>query len=259
MRPNRALAAWRQGERTIGVWLSLANVHIAETLANLGFDWLCMDLQHGLLDYKDLTLMLPAVSAAKTTPLVRVPWNEPYEIMKALDAGAYGVIVPMINSGADARQAVAACRYPPAGNRSFGPVRAALHGGREAYAKGANDQIACIAMIETAQGLENLDEIAATPGLDGVYIGPNDLALAIGLAPQGDNDDPAHAEAVQLIQAACRKRGVAVGVHSSSLAFAQRHLRRGFQFVTLGSDMGFLSRTASQELAAARSAAAGKD
>ena len=259
MRPNKALASWRQGERTIGVWLSLANVHIAETLANLGFDWLCMDLQHGLLDYKDLTSMLPAVSATETTPLVRVPWNEPYEIMKALDAGAYGVIVPMINSRADAEQAVAACRYPPAGNRSFGPVRAALHGGREAYAKDANDQIACIAMVETAQGLENLDEIAATPGLDGIYIGPNDLALAIGLAPRGDNDDPAHAEAVHRIQAACGKRGVAVGVHASSLTFAQRHLQRGFQFVTLGSDLGFLSKTASQELAAARSAATRKD
>ena len=107
MHPNQALAAWRQGKRTIGVWLSLANVHIAETLANLGFDWLCIDLQHGLLDYKDLTGMLPAISTTDATPLVRVPWNEPYEIMKALDAGAYGVIVPMVNNRAEAEQAVA--------------------------------------------------------------------------------------------------------------------------------------------------------
>lgn len=256
MRPNRALAAWRQGEATIGVWLSLANVHIAETLANLGFDWVCMDLQHGLLDYKDLTSMLPAVSATPATPLVRAPWNEPYEIMKALDAGAYGVIVPMVNSRAEAERAVAACRYPPVGNRSFGPVRAALYGGREAYAKSANQEIACIAMIETEEGLENLDEIAATPGLDGIYIGPSDLALAIGLAPQGDNEHPAHAKAVERIQAACRKRGVAVGIQAFSLAFAQRYLQRGFHFVTLGSDLGFLSATASRELAAARSATA---
>ena len=259
MRPNRALAAWRRGERTIGVWLSLANVHIAETLANLGFDWLCLDLQHGLLDYKDLTGMLPAISTTDATPLVRVPWNEPYEIMKALDAGAYGVIVPMVNSRAEAEQAVAACRYPPVGNRSFGPVRAALYGGREAYAKSANDEIACIAMIETEEGLENLDEIAATPGLDGIYIGPSDLALAIGLAPRGDNDDPAHVKAVERIQAACRKRGVAVGIQAFSLAFAQRYLQRGFHFVTLGSDLGFMSATASRELAAARSATDAKE
>ena len=109
---------WRLGaggSRTLGGWLSLANVHSAETMANLGFDWLCIDLQHGLLDYQDLTVMLPAISTTDVTPLVRVPWNEPYEIMKVLDAGAYGVIVPMINNRAEAEQAVAACRYPPRG------------------------------------------------------------------------------------------------------------------------------------------------
>ena len=255
MHPNRALAAWRQGRRTIGAWLSLANVHIAETLANLGFDWLCIDLQHGLLDYKDLTTMLPAISTTDATPLVRVPWNEPYEIMKALDAGAYGVIVPMVNNRAEAEQAVAACRYPPSGIRSFGPVRAALRGGRDDYARRANGEVACIAMIETADGLEKVEEIAATPGLDGIYIGPSDLALAIGLAPRGDNDDPAHVETVRLIQAACRKQGVAVGIQAFSVEFARRHLELGFHFVTLGSDMGFLSKSASAELAAVRSMA----
>ena len=159
MRPNKALAAWRRGEQTLGGWLSLANVHSAETMANLGFDWLCIDLQHGLLDYQDLTVMLPAISTTDVTPLVRVPWNEPYEIMKVLDAGAYGVIVPMINNRAEAEQAVAACRYPPRGNRSFGPIRAARHG-RLSYAEQANDEIACIAMIETAEGIERAEEIA---------------------------------------------------------------------------------------------------
>ncbi len=259
MHPNQALAAWRQGKRTIGVWLSLANVHTAETLANLGFDWLCIDLQHGLLDYKDLTGMLPAISTTDATPLVRVPWNEPYEIMKALDAGAYGVIVPMVNNRAEAEQAVAACRYPPAGIRSFGPVRAALRGGRDDYARRANEEVACIAMIETAEGVDNVDEIAATPGLDGIYIGPSDLALAIGLAPRGDNDDPAHVKTVRLIHAACHKQGVAIGIQAFSLGFARRYLELGFHFVTLGSDIGFLSKSASEELAAARSVVTGKD
>ena len=251
MRSNKALAAWRNGERTVGLWLSLANVHSAETLSGLGFDWVCVDLQHGLLDYKDLTTMLPAISASDVTPLVRVPWNEPYEVMKVLDAGAYGVIVPMINNRAEAEQAVAACRYPPQGNRSFGPIRAALYGGR-GYAKEANGEIACIAMIETAEGIENVEEIVTTPGLDGVYIGPSDLALSLGMAPRGDNDDPTHAATVEGIRDACERHGVAVGIHTGSLDYTQRYLDLGFNFVTLGSDLGFMVRAAAADLAAIR-------
>ena len=251
MRPNKALAAWRRGEQTLGGWLSLANVHSAETMANLGFDWLCIDLQHGLLDYQDLTVMLPAISTTDVTPLVRVPWNEPYEIMKVLDAGAYGVIVPMINNRAEAEQAVAACRYPPRGNRSFGPIRAARHG-RLSYAEQANDEIACIAMIETAEGIERTEEIAATPGLDGVYIGPSDLALAIGLPPEEDSDHPDQVAAVAKIQAACRKHGVAIGMHTASEAFTRRYLEMGFHFVTLGSELNFLAHHAAERLATAR-------
>lgn len=251
MRENSLLASWRAGRQTIGVWLSLANTHTAESLAQLGFDYACIDLQHGLLDYKDLTHMLPAISNSKTMPLVRVPWNEPYEIMKALDAGAYGVIVPLVNNRADAEQAVAACRYPPDGNRSFGPIRGALYGGK-GYAQEANQQIACIVMIETQEGLHSLDDIASTPGLDAVYIGPTDLALALGLPPKGDTDDPRHVEAVQRILNVSRKHDVPVGIQTNSLEYCQIRLRAGFDLVTLGSDLGFMMRTATQELAAAR-------
>ncbi len=167
MRENTSLSAWRRGEQTIGCWLSLANSYTAEAISKLGFDWVCIDMQHGLIDYSDLTSMLPAISSSDATPLVRVPWNEPYEIMKALDAGAYGVIVPMVNNREEAAQAVAACRYPPDGTRSFGPIRAALYAGN-GYAQEANDQLACIAMIETVEGIENDEEIVATPGLDGI-------------------------------------------------------------------------------------------
>ena len=251
MRENTALSAWRENRQTIGAWLSLANTHTAEVLAGLGFDWVCIDLQHGLLDYQDLTRMLPAISTGSSIPLVRVPWNEPYEIMKVLDAGAYGVIVPMINNAAEAERAVAACRYPPEGNRSFGPIRAALYGGRD-YAAEANDQIACIAMIETTEGIEKVDEIVATPGLDGVYIGPSDLALALGLAPTGDNENPLHAETVLRIRDACLAKGVAAGIHTSSLKFTRRYLDLGFNLVTLGSDIRFMTRAAGADLAAAR-------
>ena len=169
--------------------MSIGNAYTAEVMANLGFDWLCVDLQHGLIDYQDLTAMLPAISTTETTPIVRVPWNEPYEIMKALDAGAYGVIVPMVNNREEALRAVSACRYPPVGLRSFGPIRAALYGGR-GYSVESNGEIACIVMIETAEALENLQDIVTTPGVDGVYIGPSDLALALGLPAIGDNNHP---------------------------------------------------------------------
>ena len=202
MRENSALQAWRGGGQTIGGWLSIGNAYTAEVMSGMGFDWLCVDLQHGMLSYDDLTYMLPAISTQDTIPFVRVPWNEPYEIMKALDAGAYGVIVPMVNNAEEAAQAVAACRYPPDGNRSFGPIRAALYGGR-GYAAEANGQIACIAMVETAEGIDKLDEIAATPGLDAIYIGPSDLGYALGLGPAAF-DDPLHVETVGRIFAACR-------------------------------------------------------
>ena len=251
MRANAALRAWRDGKSTIGGWLSVGNSYTAEVMANLGFDWLCIDLQHGMIDYQDLTAMLPAISTTPTTPLVRVPWNEPYEIMKALDAGAYGVIVPMVNNRDEAERAASACRYPPDGMRSFGPIRAALYGGR-GYAKEANSEIACIVMIETAEGIDNLEAIVTTPGVDGVYIGPSDLALALGMAPVGDNDDPRHAAVVERIRSACRAAGVAVGIHTSSVEFTRRYIEAGFQFVTLGTDSGFMSRAASGELRAAR-------
>lgn len=251
MRVNKALADWRKGQQTIGGWLSLGNTYSAELMANIGFDWLCVDMQHGMVGYEDLKHMLPAISTTSVTPLVRVPWNDPAVIMKVLDAGAYGVIVPMINSRQEALKAVSACRYPPEGQRSFGPIRAALYAGK-GYAREANRQIACIAMIETRQALENLEDIVTTPGLDGVYIGPSDLALALGLAPVGDNDDPAHAATVTQIFETCRSHGLAAGIHTWSEAYTRRYLEQGFQFVTLGSDSGFMAKMAMAALHAVR-------
>ena len=254
MRENSSLAAWQRGEQTIGLWLSLANTYSAEAMSKLGFDWVCIDMQHGLIDYTDLVNMLPAISNSDATPLVRVPWNEPYEIMKALDAGAYGVIIPMVNNRKEAEQAVMACRYPPLGNRSFGPIRGALYGGR-GYALEANDQIACIAMIETAEGIANADEIMSTSGLNGIYIGPADLALSMGLPAMGDQPQDEHLVVVKELLEKCRAHKIAAGIHTSSLEYAQKYLALGFNFVTLGSDSGHMAKNAARELASARGTA----
>lgn len=251
MRKNAALAKWRAGQQTIGAWLSLANTHTAELMANAGFDWLCIDLQHGLLDYGDLRNMLPAISTTETTPIVRVAGNDPASIMKVLDAGAMGVIVPLVNNRAEAAAAVAACCYPPDGGRSFGPIRAALYGGR-GYAAEANAEIACIVMIETKEGIANLEEIITTPGLGGVYVGPADLAYALGLPPRGDTDDPLHLETVKRILDCCKAHKVPAGIHTGGLDYTRLRLEAGFDFVTLGSDAGFMMQTVTTELAAAR-------
>lgn len=249
MRENRVLEQWRSGKTTVGGWLAIGNPYTAELMGSLGFDWLCIDLQHGQIAMDDLHTMLPAISATPAVPFVRVSWNAPDAIMKALDAGAYGVIVPMVNSADEARQAVAACRYPPAGVRSFGPIRAALYGG-PGYARAANQELACVVMIETAEALAAVDEIVSVPGIDAVYVGPSDLGLSRGRSPKGDDDDPAHLEDVASVLAACRRHGVVAGIHCNSLAFARRWLDAGFQMVTLGADSGFLARAAAADLAA---------
>lgn len=247
MRTNHVLKAWRNNQSTIGAWLSIDSVYVAETMSHAGFDWVCLDMQHGLMDYNDVKHMLAAVSTTDTIPIVRVPWNEPYEIMKVLDAGAYGVIIPMVNNREEAERAVSACRYPPDGLRSFGPARATLYAGRD-YAEHANNEVACIVMIETAEALENLDEIMSTPGVDAVYIGPNDLAYSLGLKPVGDNNEPKHVATVDLILETAKKHGIAAGIQTGSVEFTKRYLDQGFHMVTLGSDAAFMARLARKEL-----------
>jgi 4-hydroxy-2-oxoheptanedioate aldolase len=184
--------------------------------------------------------MLQAVSATDAVPLVRVSWNQPGEIMKALDAGALGVICPMVNSRAECEAFVRACRYPPDGYRSFGPTRAAGVYGPD-YAARANAEVLTFAMIETAEGLASLEEIVATPGLDGIYVGPSDLSLALGGAPDQDSQDPMRLDAFDRILAGCTARSVRVGVHTTSVAYSQQMLERGFDLVTVGSDARYLA------------------
>ncbi len=191
VRENKIKQMWAEGKQATLGWLSISHSFTAEMMARQGFDALCVDLQHGTNEAGDVLPMLQAVSQTDTVPFVRVAWNDPAAIMRALDLGAYGIIVPLVNNAEEAAQAVAACRYPPVGMRSSGPVRAAHYGGA-GYQAGANDEIIVMAMIETKEGLENLDAICATPGLDAVYIGPADLSYALGLKPRADNPESVH-------------------------------------------------------------------
>jgi 4-hydroxy-2-oxoheptanedioate aldolase len=208
-------------------------------MARQGFDALVIDMQHGLTDMTNLWPMLQAVSQTDTVPVVRVAWNDPAAIMKALDLGAYGILVPLINTAEDAAKAVAACRYPPVGMRSSGPVRAVHYGGADYVAK-ANDEIVVMGMVETKEGLANLDAICATPGLDCVYIGPSDLAFAIGMSPRPDNPDPAHMATCDRIRDAAHKHGIKAAMHCASAAFAAGAVKRGFDLVMLTSDLACL-------------------
>lgn len=231
---------WADGRSAVGGWCAIGSSFIAEILAHQGWDCVTIDTQHGLIGYAEMLAMLQAISTTETTPLVRVAWNTPGEIMRALDAGAAGIICPMISSRAEAEAFVGACRYPPAGYRSSGPTRAALFHGPD-YMQKANAEVIALAMIETRDGLDRVDEIAATPGLDGIYIGPSDLSLALGGPPGQDSQDPMRLEAFGKILAACRKAGVRAGVHTGGVAYSQQMLALGFDLVTVGSDTRFLA------------------
>ncbi len=247
MRINAVKKLWREGKPAVGAWLSIPDGFAAEVMAHTGVDWLCIDMQHGCIDYSDVVPMLTAISTTAVTPFVRVPWNEPAMIMKVLDAGAYGVIVPMVSNRAEAERAVAACRYPPTGMRSNGPNRALLYGGAD-YQKNADREMACVVMIETPEGIEKMDEIISTPGLDAAYIGPTDLALALGVPPLMDNDDPLHVATVNRMLETCKRHKVVAGMHTASSRFTQRYIDQGFQMVMLVADRAAMSNYVKAEV-----------
>jgi 4-hydroxy-2-oxoheptanedioate aldolase len=236
MRPNNIKQLWREGKSATLGWLSIAHGFSAEMMARQGFDALCVDLQHGTAEQGDVLPMLQAISQTDTVPFVRVAWNDPAAVMKALDLGAYGIIVPLINTAEEAATAVAACRYPPVGMRSSGPVRAMHYGGAN-YFDHANDEIIVMAMIETKEGLANLDAICATPGLDAVYIGPADLSFALDMAPRADNPNELHIATCDKILETAHKHGIKAVMHCASADFAAGAVKRGFDMVMLTSDL----------------------
>ena len=246
MRENRLRTLWSQDQAAVNGWLAVPNGFSAEVMAHQGWDTLTIDLQHGVVDYQAMVGMLQAISTTPTVPIVRVPWLEPGIVMKALDAGAYGVIAPMVNTADDAAKLVAWTHYAPQGTRSFGPVRALLYGGAD-YPTHANQTVVAFAMIETAQALDNLDAILAVEGLDAIYIGPSDLSLALGCKPVFDDVEPKVQQAIDHIVARATAHGVKAGIHNGRPDVALARIAKGFRFVTVSSDARILA-AGSQEL-----------
>lgn len=244
--PNQLLDAWSRGDTTYGLWCVVPSTVSAQNVAGRGFDYVCVDQQHGAIGYSDALPMFQVISA-QTTPLTRVHWNDPGTIMKALDAGAQGVVVPLVSTAEDAERAVAACRYPPDGIRSYGPVIAGMTMGTRDPRQ--LERVACIAMVETREGLDNLDAIASVPGLDAIYVGPADLALGLGLPPAYEHDEPTHADAITAIREACERHGIVPGIHAADGHMAARRVEEGFRMVTVGQDLSLLGKGADAALA----------
>ncbi|MFT4064085.1 HpcH/HpaI aldolase family protein [Paraburkholderia sp.] len=250
MRPNLAKQKFLAGEPVINAWLSIPSSYAAEIVATQGFDSATVDLQHGMVGLDAALGMLQAISITAATPLVRCSSLNGAEIMRLLDAGAYGVICPSIDTPAMAREFVAACRYPAVGTRSFGPARGALYGGADYFAH-ANDTILALAMIESQTALDNLEAILDTPGLDGIYIGPNDLALSLGAEPAAEPGEVVQ-RAIERILRAARERGLLAGMFCSDGGAARRRLEQGFHLVTPGNDANALATASSARLLATR-------
>ncbi len=257
MRENRLRAIWKSGAASVNGWLAIPTGFSAETMAHQGWDSLTIDLQHGVIDYQAMVGMLQAISTTPTVPVVRVPWLEPGILMKALDAGAYGVICPMINTREDAQKLVAWTHYAPRGTRSFGPIRALLYGGAD-YPQHANDTIVTFAMIETAKALDNLDDILSVEGLDAIYIGPSDLSLALGCRPVFDDVDPKAQQAIDHILARAKAHGVVAGIHNGTPEGALKRMAAGFQFLTVSSDARLMAAGAQGVLTAMRTQSASR-
>lgn len=247
MRPNVVKRLISDGGRAVNAWCSIPSPYTAEVVSQLGFDSVTIDLQHGAIDYTAAFSMLQAISTTPAPPIVRAPWNEPGILMKLLDAGAYGVICPMINSRADAEAFVGSCRYPPLGFRSIGPNRAIQYAGAD-YAEHANSEILLLAMIETESGVKNLEEILAVPGLDGTYVGPGDLSLAFGQRPSMTPADEHLKSAIRRVREKTQAAGLVAAIHTDGPQTALQRFAEGFQMCTLQSDVRFLATAAAAAL-----------
>lgn len=237
---NRIRRCWIEGRAAVNFWLSMPGTVSAETVIRQDLDGVTVDLQHGLVDYSSALPMLQVMSLGQATAMARVPWLEPGIIMKLLDAGALGIICPMVNNAEQAQRLVGYCSYAPVGERSFGPTRALPLYGAD-YQKSINEELIILAMVETKEALSNVDEICATDGLTGVYIGPSDLALSLGNEPKLDHEEPAVVGAIETILGAAKAAGIRAGIHCGSAAYAKRMVALGFDLVTVGSDIRMLS------------------
>lgn len=245
MRQNAIRKILKEGGRVVNGWCAIPDSYSAEVYAHQGWDSVTIDLQHGPIDFQAALGMLQAISTTNAVPMARVPWNDAAIIMKLLDAGSYGLICPMINTRAEAEQFVSFGRYPPIGTRSMGPNRAVQYGGAD-YWQGANEEVLLFAMIETRAGLNNLEDILSVKGLDGVYVGPSDLSMAMGKPPTLDPSDKEVIDAIVTIAKTTRAKGMIAGVHTDGPKTALKRYEQGYQLCTLLNDARLLANAAAQ-------------
>ncbi|MAV82169.1 MAG: 2,4-dihydroxyhept-2-ene-1,7-dioic acid aldolase [Pelagibacteraceae bacterium] len=239
---NKLKKLWANNKPSLNGWLSIPSPFGAEIMAEQGYDSLTIDMQHGAIDYSDCLSMLQAMRASGVVPIARIPWLDHENVMKALDAGCLGLICPMVDTRVQAEELVSYCKYPPNGVRSFGPSRANISLGSN-YWKESEKSIFCLAMIETQEAYDNVEEIASTPGLDGLYIGPADLTLGLGkgkLSPGFDREEPMMLEAIKNILAAAKKNNKVAALHCGSPEYAAKGVTWGFDMVTISNDIRLL-------------------
>ena len=240
MKKNNITNIINRGKAVINGWLSIPNSFTAELMAKEEWDSLTLDLQHGLIDYSSSISMLQAISNSAKPSLARVPWNEPGIIMKMLDLGTSGIICPMINNKDDCKKFVSYCKYPPLGQRSFGPMRAQLEFGPQYYAN-ANEETLSIAMIESKEAVENLEEILSTKGLDGIYVGPADLSFSYNNKPSFDIEDSPIFEKIKFIAEKAKAHNIFAGIHVGSPEYALKIIDLGYQFVSILNESKIMS------------------
>ena len=246
MRNNPVKAALREGKPQVGTWLSLASPLAARYMARTGFHWLTLDIEHSPVNWETAALIFGAIADAGGVPLARVPFNSLENVKRCLDNGAFGIVFPMCNSVEEAERAVSACKYPPVGERSIGGSLHAMNfGGSSAeYYRRANDEILVIVQAEHIQAVENADAIFSVPGIDAMFVGPNDLLSSMHKTPDMDSDDPEFIAALKHLRETANRHGIAPGIHVSNPAAARRRIEEGWRFVAVSSELGFMQQSA---------------
>ncbi len=239
MKINTAKRLLKEGKPAIGTWMNFASVGAAEALATTGWDWIVVDTEHGAVDIESLASMFIAIGSTPTIPMCRVPWNDPMLIKRVLDAGSYGVVVPMVNSPEEAKAAVEACKYPPEGIRSAGGGRWRYWAGPD-YLRHANEEILIVVQIEHIDAVRRVREILAVPGVDACFIGPNDLAWSMGLQFATGEARKAHEEAIQEVLHGAKDVGVPAGIHAQSPEEVVERIKQGFQYIACKNEARFM-------------------
>mgnify|MGYP000023413723 FL=1 len=240
---NPVKAKLKAGKPSIGTWITIGHPDVAEFLATLGFDWFVFDMEHSPISFETVQVLMQASSFSKTVPLVRVAWNDMVLIKRALDIGAYGVVIPWVNTKEDAINAVKYCRYPPRGLRGCGPRRAAVRDPE--YFETVEEELLVVVQIETEEALKNIDDILTVEGIDACYIGPNDLSMNLGVFRQWGH--PKFRKALEIVLDACKRYGVAPGMHCN-INNINEALEMGFKFCAIDSDYRFLLRGAREAI-----------